>query len=550
MPLLFFVSAEESVAWFKQQLQLLAWEMKNEDPSHSSPKNDNDNNSKAIKAEESVTWFKEQLKRHGWEMKNNEEEDSDTIAPTWCHPYFRKDQKDLLDKIKKIDPDTSVPSGNELKTQSGENVQKQILTDKNKNNNPTDQPPDSNNEHETQSGAEDVSKQTQSDKNKNNTPTNEPPTASNNEQEKQSGAEDVSKQAQSDKNEDKTPTNEPTTASNNEQETNGAEGAQKQTQSDKNEDNNPTDKPTTASKAPLQELTTMPSSGGPNNSSITPRKSNHTRPPAQNYPTTKSNKIALPFTLKKVMIRAYETLRQKQMISVLPAATSVREVLDMYVELKEKKARSKSKHGNNFLDFGMSTSSDAEDGSMTDNDSKNNDEDKAGHPISIMGNIQNSKSNKKRKIMGGWNDMADGIAMFFDKALESHLLYKQEIPQFQSFHFASSSGDDDMDVDMESSRSGEPQQSPTKKQQSPTKKQQQRPCDIYGCEHLLRLLIRLPEILSESMTNYQQKQCILYEMVEFVAFLHQQEDRLFHNQNPHTSFRKLTRDELAEIKLN
>jgi hypothetical protein len=62
----------------------------------------------------------------------------------------------------------------------------------------------------------------------------------------------------------------------------------------------------------------------------------------------------------------------------------------------------------------------------------------------------------------------DGLALLFDDALPVCLLYAEERPQYESTMMQDDEDDD-------------------------TKKK--RPCEIYGCEFLLRLMVRLPALL-------------------------------------------------------
>ena len=183
----------------------------------------------------------------------------------------------------------------------------------------------------------------------------------------------------------------------------------------------------------------------------------------QQQPTT--NKIVLPMSLKKVMMLSWENLRHRQLIFDLPAAVSVKKALDMYLELK----------------FNL-----------------------VGHQ-SFAKNSEERERIKRRKA--GWIDMTEGIVLFFDKAIESRLLYRQEVPQYKAIISSS----------------------------------EKTPSDIYGCEHLLRLLLRLPDILAECVSEEKRKR-ILHDMVEFVRFLHQHQEALFN-----TSFRALTNEEQAAI---
>jgi hypothetical protein len=77
---------------------------------------------------------------------------------------------------------------------------------------------------------------------------------------------------------------------------------------------------------------------------------------------------------------------------------------------------------------------------------------------------QDSSTSKKQKQE--WKDMVDGIALLFDQAIDKRLLYRPEVPHHkwiqEQQEFANS-----------------------------------RYCQIYGCEHLLRLFLRLPGMIED-----------------------------------------------------
>lgn len=184
-----------------------------------------------------------------------------------------------------------------------------------------------------------------------------------------------------------------------------------------------------------------------------------------------SNKIVLPFSLKHAMLKTWEQISQHHLIPSIPAKISVKRILEMYVEAKIRQITRSNPQNNRLL-------------------------------------LEDERI-KKRII--GWKDMTDGIALFFDKALESRLLYPQEKPQLDSLV-------------------SQPEHS------------NKRMCENFGCEHLLRLLLRLPDILAECVAE-DKRRPILDDMKDFVRFLHQHQSSLLS-----TSYHGFTKEELREHK--
>jgi hypothetical protein len=109
----------------------------------------------------------------------------------------------------------------------------------------------------------------------------------------------------------------------------------------------------------------------------------------------------------------------------------------------------------------------------------------------------------------GWIDMANGIAMLFDEALQDRLLYQEEVPQLRVLDSI-------------------PAYSMT------------RYSEIYGCEHLLRLFVRLPGMLSDALTDAETRP-ILAKVNDLLRFLNKNQPTLFVQ-----SCRKLNELELLE----
>jgi hypothetical protein len=92
-----------------------------------------------------------------------------------------------------------------------------------------------------------------------------------------------------------------------------------------------------------------------------------------------------------------------------------------------------------------------------------------------------AESGEKLALTQQWIDMADGITKYFEQALLVRLLYPSEVAQYAILEetFPKNSKDDGI---------------------SPQYK-----VDIYGCEHLLRLLSVMPRILEQQMRDLKSK---------------------------------------------
>ena len=82
--------------------------------------------------------------------------------------------------------------------------------------------------------------------------------------------------------------------------------------------------------------------------------------------------------------------------------------------------------------------------------------------------------------------IGEGLAVYFDKALLPMLLYSQEKEQYDEFL---------------------------------NENQSLRPRDIYGGEHLLRLFVRLPSLLSQSELTEDEAYALQTRLNEFCKFL-------------------------------
>jgi mortality factor 4-like protein 1 len=206
-----------------------------------------------------------------------------------------------------------------------------------------------------------------------------------------------------------------------------------------------------------------------------------------------NNSIVLPFVLKKILVQQWEYINQCRMMPCIPASVPIRQALNRYLESKnvdlQKTGLSTQPTGQDATEFTVS------------GDCKVSE--KVLYPEEAP-----TKEDRDQE----WRDMADGIAMLFDEALESRLLYREEIPQLRSIYNI-------------------PEYS-----QTPYS-------ELYGCEHLLRLFVRLPEMLSDNLPD-EEVRPIVAKVNDFVRFLHKNQGSLLTQTH-----RKLNESELKEQKL-
>ena len=156
-----------------------------------------------------------------------------------------------------------------------------------------------------------------------------------------------------------------------------------------------------------------------------------------------ANTLSLPFSLKKVMVEAWEIITQCQMVPNLPASITVRDVLNKYLESKLALLRTASKNNEskNSSGGGEENNKDRSAPQAKGNDSidtKMKDSNDA-NPTNTTPEVEESEEDvKKREIQEKlekqkqeWIDMVEGIAMFFDEALPFRLLYTQELAQYK-----------------------------------------------------------------------------------------------------------------------
>jgi len=180
-----------------------------------------------------------------------------------------------------------------------------------------------------------------------------------------------------------------------------------------------------------------------------------------------SKYVTLPFSLKRNLVEQWEILSNCNRVLDLPAAVTVRQALDRYIETKDRRKESAARD----------------------------------LVVAADGIAQNH-----------WTAMADGMAMIFDEALPLRLLYRNEFCQLLV-------------------------------KESVPEIAVVRPSEYYGCEHLLRLLTRLPELLSDKLKDAESLP-IFAQLNDFVRFLDKNRDELFVGR-----YRKLNNKEKQQKRL-
>ena len=267
--------------------------------------------------------------------------------------------------------------------------------------------------------------------------------------------------------------------------------------------------------------------------------------------SSEAGRISLPFALKKILVEQWEIICQCEMVTCTPAAVSVREALNKYIESKgvsvirqasevvkqeadvsiesdgpkvessqpeitniQRKEMDKSeskpteemnveeKTAEKAVALTTDTSTNKVGGKIITDESEN-------MKMSANGNTVDETDDPKARMDQEWIDMADGIALMFDEALPSRLLYKEELPQIQALDSA---------PDLSEKRYS----------------------DLFGCEFLLRLFVRLPPMIAEAAhIPEDEARTIVAKVNDFIRFMHKNQPALFSQ-----SYRKLNELEL------
>ena len=231
-----------------------------------------------------------------------------------------------------------------------------------------------------------------------------------------------------------------------------------------------------------------------------------------------ANKVNIAFALKKILVEHWEIIGQCEMVLALPAAVTVRDALAAYLATKDviweanadRKPAPKKDQEESAVNINATKS--ASIGAANDTDeataphlsedehmeSPSTRSHKLAKSPSIAGGSPGSvdgMSKSKMSLHKEWIAMAEGIALLFDQSIPDRLLYRQELPQF---HVIDSHPD----------------------------YAHRRYCEIYGCGHLLRLFVRLPELITDALKDAEARP-IFAKVNDFLRFLSKNQGSLF-----------------------
>lgn len=262
-----------------------------------------------------------------------------------------------------------------------------------------------------------------------------------------------------------------------------------------------------------------------------------------------SERLTLPFNLKTVLVQEWEIITQCDMVHNLPSQVSVKDVLDRYLENKLAPLKEKQEEEDKTSD----------DMGATEGESDKIDEASSG----------NEKT--KSSVLGKeWIDMVENILLFFDQCLPVHLLFAEERSQYNSLRrqilaqkrnsaarAASISADDGSNsaakgkesveilvdsigdkqpCNTQSAATGnssivtasESSVSSNSLKSPPPNFLPTRMSEIYGCEHLLRLLVRLPAIVAASPAiGEMESRRIFTKLGDLVRYLQKHQSQIF-----------------------
>eukprot|EP00978_Attheya_sp_CCMP212_P017413 scaffold46356_cov55-Attheya_sp.AAC.1 len=145
------------------------------------------------------------------------------------------------------------------------------------------------------------------------------------------------------------------------------------------------------------------------------------------------------------------------------------------------------------------------------NDASSGEEDKKDDDVNVPVDEQAcEKTAESIQNDEEWREMVDGIALFFDQALSTQLLFRHEIPQCMVLE----------------------------------QNHEKRYCELYPCEYLIRMCIKLPESLEDAKHIAEdEKSRIVFKVGDLLRFLNRHQDVYFLQQ-----YRKATAEESAKAE--
>ena len=128
-----------------------------------------------------------------------------------------------------------------------------------------------------------------------------------------------------------------------------------------------------------------------------------------------------------------------------------------------------------------------------------------------------------------FEELLEGLRVYFDRALPLILLYRHERLQYdQFFSFpSSSSASAPAPAPAASSPSSLPTTLTTNASSSSSSSSNKRPSDVYGAEHLLRLFVRLPHLLALAPMAPAELTQVQAKLGEILKFLQKQHGEVF-----------------------
>lgn len=260
-----------------------------------------------------------------------------------------------------------------------------------------------------------------------------------------------------------------------------------------------------------------------------------------------ADRLHIPFTLKKILVEEWEVISQCGMLYDLPLKVSVRDVLNSYLESKLVPMREKKETDN------CNTSSSS---------SGIREDDKMEVDIDIDAE-QSSIVDREKE----WVNMVEGIALLFDQALPIHLLFEQERAQYGSLRRQIlaqrriAAYNDQLDaMKMDGVNGSERNVCASNEDEQPsaesidiktvanTSSEESKPLpdrmsEIYGCEHLLRLFIRLPSVVAATPSiSEPDARRIFSKLGDLVRYIQKHQSELFKS-----TFRKPLQNEVRKI---